>query len=357
MQSVLLPARRHIAPIITLLLFAPIIGEFLFGSTHLTTLFYLLPQTGVYGCGALLIRDMVRRQRKGWLAILLLGVAFGVTEECVILQSSLSQLFAADPAHIYGRIFGVNWMYLLWAVGYETLWCVILPIQLTELIFPEQRDEPWLGRWGMIIAGIIFVLSSLAAWYLWTQIGLPKMGATYHAPLPQIFGALIVIAVLIIVALVPWPPSQNTQKVARLVPWPWLIGPLATIVSVFWFVLIFLHFGVAPTLPAIVPALISLVWAAGAFLLIKFLSASRNWQNAHRVAIIFGALIASMLAGFLISGVSLPLDVLGKAVLNLIAIIGLSYLAWKLRRRKISQEEAPLSDLEASTAQNITENA
>jgi hypothetical protein len=40
MQSVLLPTRRRVAPIVTMLLLPPIIGEFLFGSTHLTTFFY-----------------------------------------------------------------------------------------------------------------------------------------------------------------------------------------------------------------------------------------------------------------------------------------------------------------------------
>src|SRR3981081_2716453 len=111
MQSVLLPAQRRVAPIIALLVLPPIIGEFLFGSTHLTTFFLLLPQIGVYGCGALLIRDLVRRQRKGWRAILLLGIAFAIVEECVILQTSLSPLFAADQEHIYGRALGVSWVY------------------------------------------------------------------------------------------------------------------------------------------------------------------------------------------------------------------------------------------------------
>src|SRR5258705_564637 len=122
MQSTLLPARRRVAPVITLLVLAPVIAEFLFGATHLTTLYLLIVQVGAYGCAALIIRDLVRRQYKGWVAILVLGIAYALVEECVMLQTSLYPLFAVDPNHIYGRTLGVNWIYLLCLLGYESVW-------------------------------------------------------------------------------------------------------------------------------------------------------------------------------------------------------------------------------------------
>src|SRR5215469_14506859 len=98
MQATLLPKRRRAGPIVVLLLLAPIIVEFLFGSTHITTFFLLLPQIGVYGCGALIIRALARSRRRGWVAILLMGLAFAVALECLILQTALAPLFvAADP--------------------------------------------------------------------------------------------------------------------------------------------------------------------------------------------------------------------------------------------------------------------
>src|SRR5215469_1155102 len=112
MQSALLPARRQVAPVVTLLILAPVIAEVLFGSTPLTRLVFLIPQIGAYGCGALIIRALVRYQGKSWTAILLLGVAYALAEECVILQTSLYPIFA-NPQHIYGRVLGVNWIYLL----------------------------------------------------------------------------------------------------------------------------------------------------------------------------------------------------------------------------------------------------
>ena len=72
---------------IALLLLSPVIGEVLFGATRITQLFVLPAQVGAGGCGALIIRDLVRR-RRGWPAVLLLGLALAVAEECIIQQTS-----------------------------------------------------------------------------------------------------------------------------------------------------------------------------------------------------------------------------------------------------------------------------
>jgi hypothetical protein len=40
-----------------------------------------------------------------------------------------------------------------------------------------------------------------------------------------------------------------------------------------------------------------------------------------------------MLAGFILQIVVLPLDVIGKLILNVISVLLLSYLAWRIWRR------------------------
>ncbi|MEJ2559757.1 MAG: hypothetical protein P8186_26775, partial [Anaerolineae bacterium] len=89
MKSNKLPIRRGVAPIATLLVLSPVIIEVLFGATRIRLLFLLIPQICIYGGAALIIRTLGRR-RRGWGAILLLGVAFAIVEECVILQTSVS---------------------------------------------------------------------------------------------------------------------------------------------------------------------------------------------------------------------------------------------------------------------------
>jgi hypothetical protein len=76
------------------------------------------------------------------------------------------------------------------------------------------------------------------------------------------------------------------------------------------------------------------------FLLVRYWSASSGWQDSHRLALIAGALMASMLAGFPFSGIALPIDIIGKLVLNVVAVLGLCYLAWKIQRRKATQGDA-----------------
>src|SRR5204863_7232571 len=57
-------------PILTLVVLSPMIGEVLFGATRLSFIFVLVPEIMVWGCGTLIIRDLVRRWRAGWLSLL-----------------------------------------------------------------------------------------------------------------------------------------------------------------------------------------------------------------------------------------------------------------------------------------------
>ena len=317
--------RRRAAPVVTLLLLSPVIAEVLFGATRITTLFVLVPQIGTWGCAALIIRDLVRRRRRGWPAIFLLGVALAVAEEAVIQQTSLAPLVGVDPDRVYGRVLGVNWVYLLWALGYESVWAVVLPIQLTELIFPARRDEPWLGWRGLVLAAIVFVLACLVAWYSWTQVFVPQFfpESAYRVPWAAIITAWAVIVALSAAALgVPrW--SRAETRAARPVPPPWLVGVVAFVMGLPWFLLVFLAYGAAPTLPVALPLGAGLALACAALALVGHWASSASWHDAHRLALVFGAVAASMLAGFgvLQVGGAPLLDVLGKLILNVIAIV------------------------------------
>jgi len=325
------------APVVALLLLSPVIGEVLFGATRITTLFVLLPQIGTWGCAAVMIRDVVRRRRGGWLAILLLGIALAVAEECVIQQTSLAPLVGADPQHLYGRALGVNWVYFLWALGYESIWIVVLPIQLTELIFPARRDEPWLGTRGLATSAVVFVFASFVAWYSWTKVFLPKFfpELVYQVPLPSVVMALAAIVALAAAALIPERRSRPERETARSAPQPWLVGLVVFVLALPWFALIFLAYGAFPTLPFLIPMIAGLALAGVAYSVIAHWSRSPAWQDSSRLALIFGAIIASMLAGFLVLklGGAMAIDVIGKLVLNVIAVLLLVLLAAWFRLR------------------------
>ncbi len=328
---------RRSAPVIVLLVLSPVIGEVLFGATRITTLFVLVPQIGTWGCGALIIRDLVRRRRRGWTAILLLGIALAIAEECLIQQTSLAPLVGADLQHPYGRALGVNWVYFLWALGYESLWIVALPIQLTELIFPARRDELWLGRRGLMIAIVVLVLASLVAWYSWTQLFLPQYfpELVYKVPRSAVIMASAAIVVLTVAALRPSRPERHNPQRTRSAPRLWLVRLISFVLALPWFALIFLAYGAVPALPPIIPLVGGLGLAGVAFSLIGHWTRSPSWQDPSRLALVFGALLASMLAGFLMFqlGGALPVDVLGKLVLNVVALVLLERLGSVVRSR------------------------
>jgi len=150
-----------LAPALVLLMLAPAVAEVLFGATPITNPGAILPDLAVYGCGALLIREVARRRGLGWSSILVLGVAFGIVEEGLALESLFNpSLFNAGD--LGGRALGINWVWAQWTLGYHAVWSISIPILLAELVFPARRSEPWLGRAGLITTGVFYVLGVLA---------------------------------------------------------------------------------------------------------------------------------------------------------------------------------------------------
>ena len=59
-------------------------------------------------------------------------MALSVAEECVIQQTSLAPLVFKIKGVEYARAFDVNYVYFLWALIYEGLFVVFIPIGLTH---------------------------------------------------------------------------------------------------------------------------------------------------------------------------------------------------------------------------------
>ena len=66
---------RHLLPVFTLIFLAPFIAEVLSGATRLSVLLVSVPKLMMLGCGALIIRELVRRWGGGWTSVLMLGLA------------------------------------------------------------------------------------------------------------------------------------------------------------------------------------------------------------------------------------------------------------------------------------------
>jgi hypothetical protein len=324
---------RRIGPVAALLLLAPVISEVLSGFTRVSVIFVLIPEIMTWGCGALLIRECVRRWGKGWPSMLLMGLALATAEEWVIQQTSIAPL-AGLALHTYGRVWGVNWVYFLWALGYESVWVVVVPVQLTELLFPDRRARCWLRAPGFAVTCSVFALGAFVAWYGWTQRARVKIFhmPPYSPPALYILGAMGAIALLILLARALPCRAPDSQAAPRGAPPPWLVGLTITVLGSPWTAFVLLAFGWLPGIPFPIALLGGLLWCALTLLLIRRWTCSHDWGHAHRFAVVFGGVLACVIGGFAtfkVGGAS-RIDWIGKTAIDAAAVVCLISL-WSRR--------------------------
>ena len=333
-KSAATTSTRYRGPIWTLLILAPVISEVLCGSTRLSILFVLIPEIMVWGGGALLCRELVRRWCAGATSLLLLGLALSIAEEFIIQQTSIAPLPFPGANAGYGRYFGVNWVYFLFMLGFESVWVVLIPVQVTELIFPDLREQPWLRKRGLIATSIAFLLGSRIAWFGWTQKARPSLHATpYHPPAVLIHFGLAAIVALIGIAWLVRGYGHSGQIDSRQPANPWLIGIKAFLFSAAWFALITLVFIPQPGVAPWIPLAAGPVWALLSFLLVRYWSATRGWRDIHGFALSFGTALGCMVPSDISVAGWTHIDLIAKLVFQVSAVAGFLLLARTVWRR------------------------
>jgi hypothetical protein len=323
--------QRFAAPLWTLLLLAPFIAEVLSGSTRTSILFVFVPEVMVWGVGALLCRELVRRWRAGGTSLLLLGLGLSIAEEFIIQQTSLAPLPFPGSHADYGRMWGVNLVYLLFMLGYESVWVVVVPVQLTELFFPCRAGQPWLRRRGIIAVCIVFLLGSRIAWYGWTQQARPRLhAAAYHPPLGMIALGFGAIAVLIALAWLVRGFGQPRPEDRRRTAPAWLGGLTAFVMGAAWFKLIGENFIPKPLRPFWIAIAAGGAWAAATYVLFVWWSSRPAWSRAHRFAAASGATLACMAAPYKTIATWPKIDVVGEVIFDALALVGFVLLARKV---------------------------
>ena len=331
--------QNRIAPIIVLVLLSPLVGEVLSGATKLSYLFAYLPEVMMWGCGTLLIREAVRRWGGDWTSMLPLGLALSITEEFIVQQTSLAPLPWLGSTPMYGRVWGVNWAYFLFMLVFESVTITLVPVQIVELIYPERRRGPWLRTRGLVIASAIFALGAFLAWFLWVRIARIQVFHVpdYKPPMVTLVLGLIAIAVLVLISYGLSRPREVSARASQQAVSPWLVLPAMLLLGFPWYLLTVLVFVPLPHPPALwIPVTVSIVWAAITIFLLQRWAKAANWGEMHEWALSFGVLLVCMTAGFLGSSLWLKMDVIFKAVLNLLAVAGMIELARRIRRRATS---------------------
>jgi hypothetical protein len=213
---------RRLLPALGLFLLAPLVAEYLLGDLPITRLGDLAVLAPMYGGGALLIREIVRRTGRGWASMIVLALAYGIVEEAFITQSLFNpnylglNLHLLEPAYVPALGIGAWWTVLVLTM--HTVWSISVSIALAEALTPRHASEPWLERAGLGTVVLLFVCaaatSSLAA--------IRTDQRHFVASAPQLAWSAVLCIVVIATALVAPRPAASRQP--GWVPSPWLAG-------------------------------------------------------------------------------------------------------------------------------------
>ncbi len=163
--------RPALAPVATLMLLAPIGAELLAAYGDSTgrpgaVAFALVFFAALYGCPALLAREVAIRTGRGWPAILLFAAALAVLEAGVVDQS----VFAEESDLVRGWDESVRRTYvdplgisafnaLSWVIGH-VVYSFAAPIAVAQAIRPGLAWRPWLGRRALVGVTLLWLAAA-----------------------------------------------------------------------------------------------------------------------------------------------------------------------------------------------------
>lgn len=275
---------RRVAPAIGLVFLAPLIGEFLLGNVSIAGIAGLFVLAPLYGCGALLIREAARRAGRGWATIFVLGVAYALFEEGLVTQ------FLFNPAYhgldlqseAYVPALGVGVRLTVTIIALHAIWSTGVAIALVEAFVPDRRTEPWLGKLGLTVTSVVFLVGSAALAYV------EYAEQRFLASAPQLVGAAAVVSTLVAVAFAIG--RRSRPGIGGTAPNPWIVGVVSLVASSLLLL--------GADAPGWFGVGITLALLAGSTILILRWSRRGCWGDAHRLALAGGALLTYAWIGF-----------------------------------------------------------
>ncbi len=301
---------RRLPPALLLFIIAPVFGELFSGSSPLNE--FVNPVTFItlallYGGGAVIARELVVRWRKGWFSLLLLGFAYGIYEEGLLVQSFF------DPAWMdlgnlatYGRVAGVNWVWTVHLTIFHALISIAASVAFVEILYPQRRSTSWVtSRFWWVLNWFGFI----TVYVLWEVI-------TTYDPGGWKVVAVLAIAILVLLARSiparPLPPRD--QAVLRPAVF-WLAG-LGGMFMQFALIAQGADRGAYPFPIALL--LIALFDLFMLWLMLRWSGNGYAWDDRHRLALINGVLSFFLIFGPLTVGQLYPIMYLSNPVFLLL---------------------------------------
>ena len=307
---------RRIAPAIALFFLSPLVAEFLLGDFTVAQLPFLVLLAPAYGGAAVVIREVTRRTGRGWPAMVLLALAYGVLEEGLETQSLFNKdyLNAHLLDHGYLPALGIAVPWTLLVLTLHAVWSMSVPIALVEE-WTDRRTEPWLRTPGLIVFAVLALIGAAGTFAI-------SYGDGHFMASPAQLGTVIVVVVALVVAAFRLP--RERPPLPGTAPRPWVVLALTLAGGAL--------FELASQLPVAlgVTGFVIDVIAVSVALLVW--SRRAGWSGPHRLAAAAGGLLTYAWHSFLSSPV-----VAGPAVLvplshGLFALLALLLLALEYRR-------------------------
>jgi hypothetical protein len=313
--------KRTISPALALWLIAPVFGEMVSGSTPLNE--YISPlnillQGMLYGSGAVLIRELLVRWGRSWRGLLLLGAAYGIFEEGLMVRSFFDPHWPdLEKLGVYGRAAGVNWVWTEHLIIFHMLVSVAASIVFVEVLYPGRRTESWLGPRGLTWNAIAFFVT------------LPLGALLNPYNTPDVWLGLCWLAIVLL-AIGAWRARTPAQQLPPVrVPPPWLFWWTAFLAT---FVQLAMIYNAAEkdrppflvTMLAIVLFDLLILW-----LVRRWSGDARDWDDRHRLALVSGILSLFLILTPLSTNGRYPVMYFSNPVLLVI----LWWVAYRVNRR------------------------
>ena len=329
-----------------LALLSPFIAEFLLGDQYLAGMAPAPQQIGqfilyvaFYGMAAVLIRELARRLRIGWAGLLLLALGYGIFEEGLITQSLFNPhylgLSLIQPGYIAGLGIGAPWT--IFVITLHVVWSISSPIAIVEAFIGRGDPDgggtdPWLGRVGIVICLVIFVLAAAAtaAFSVFTD------AHQFITPPARLIAAAVAVALAVVFAVRLRGRQPTTARpTGRATLFSGLLAVVATTV----FEIVDNLTGSSPWLGAVI---MLAIWAAMLVILI-------NWSRRGATVVPPGPVPFGLAAGALVTyswvGLTSALRVGWAGLIEqiVLVIIALAVVGWTAARslRRSEQRSHP----------------
>ncbi|WP_420110549.1 hypothetical protein [Pseudactinotalea sp.] len=276
----------------TLVLLAPVCAELTFTAVAVPFTWLLTPLLMVmYGAGVLLVREVVARTGAGWPGLVLMGLAYQLAEDGLGLQALTSpdMYGAADWGW---RALGANWSYWASQIGVHVVLSVLVPVMLTNILFPAQRDRPYLRTPGLIVTGALAIVGVMGLRVVISATEDPG----YVTPWGWLLAYVAAIAVLTVLTVRVAPHLAGRPARISPAPRPPVVGISLAVVTVVFLVLL-LPPGLGPTsalgafLPLPILVAIAVLVGLGSAWQVERWARAQGWSDRHRIWLAGGILV------------------------------------------------------------------